>query len=106
MPKYLLQVNYTIQGLQALAAKGGSAREAAAREAAESLGGTLDVFYFAFGDHDAYVIGTFPDNVTATALALAVGAGGGASVETTVLLSPAEVDEASKKQVTYRPPGS
>jgi hypothetical protein len=43
--------------------------------------------------------------VSAAALALAVSAGGGATVRTTVLLTPKEVDKAAKKQVTYRPPG-
>ncbi len=62
-------------------------------------------FYFAFGDSDAVVIGDFPDHVSAAALALAVGSGGGASVRTTVLVSPKEIDKAAKKQVTYQPPG-
>jgi uncharacterized protein with GYD domain len=105
MAKYLVQVNYTLQGLQAVMAKGGSAREKAAREAAESLGGSLDAFYFAFGENDVVVIADFPDNVSAAALALAVGSGGGASVRTTVLMSPKDIDKAAKKQVTYRPPG-
>jgi uncharacterized protein with GYD domain len=106
MPKYLVQVNYTLQGLQGVAAKGGTAREKAAREAAESLGGSLDAFYFAFGDSDVVVVADFPDNVSAAALALAVGTGGGASVRTTVLMSPKEIDKAAKKQVTYRPPSA
>jgi uncharacterized protein with GYD domain len=106
MAKYLLQVNYTLQGLQGVAAKGGTAREKAAREAAESLGGSVDAFYFAFGDSDVVVIADFPDNVSAAALALAVGSGGGASARTTVLMSPKEIDKAAKRQVTYRPPGN
>ena len=46
MAKYLVQVKYTHQGVQGVAAKGGTAREKAAREAAQSLGGSLDLFYF------------------------------------------------------------
>jgi uncharacterized protein with GYD domain len=106
MAKYLLQVNYTLDGIKGVAAKGGSAREKAARDAVESVGGSIDSFYFAFGDTDVVVVGDFPDNVSAAALALAVSAGGGATVRTTVLLTSKEVDKASKKQVTYRPPGS
>jgi len=105
MAKYLLHVNYTLQGLKGVAAQGGSAREKAATEAAQSVGGSLECFYFAFGDSDAVVIGDFPNHASAAALALAVGAGGGASVRTTVLVSPKEIDEAAKKQVTYQPPG-
>ncbi|HLN43151.1 MAG TPA: GYD domain-containing protein [Acidimicrobiales bacterium] len=104
MAKYLLHVNYTLQGLKGVAAQGGSAREKAAREAAQSVGGSLDSFYFAFGDTDAVLIGDFPDHVSVAALALAVGSGGGVSVRTTVLVTPKEIDEAAKKQVTYQPP--
>jgi uncharacterized protein with GYD domain len=106
MAKYMLHVNYTLDGIRGVAAKGGSAREKAARDAIESLGGSTDSFFFAFGDVDVVVIADFPDTVSAAALALAVGAAGGASVRTTVLLTAKELDKAAKKQVTYRPPGS
>jgi uncharacterized protein with GYD domain len=61
--------------------------------------------YFAFGGIDAYVIADLPDNVAAAALALAVNQAGGASTNTVVLMTPAEVDEAAKKSIAYRPPG-
>ncbi len=64
-----------------------------------------ELFYLAFGDADAYVIADLPDNVTAAAGAAAVGSTGAVSVSTTVLLTPAEVDEAFAKTVDYRPPG-
>jgi hypothetical protein len=38
-------------------------------------------------------------------VALAVNNGGGATVKTIVLLSPEDVDAASKKTVEYRAPG-
>lgn len=70
------------------------------------LGGTVEAFYFAFGESDAYVIADLPDNVSAAAVASAVGASGALSnYETVVLLTPAEIDEAVKKAVSYRPPG-
>lgn len=50
MPKYLIQVPYTSDGAKGLLREGGSQRRAAARNLVESLGGTLDVMYFAFGD--------------------------------------------------------
>ena len=106
MPKYLLHVRYTLDGVRGLLAQGGTAREAAARAAAESVGGTMESFYFAFGGTDVYVVGDFPDHASAAALALAVSAAGGATVRTTVLLTPAEADAAAAKQVSYRPPGS
>ena len=39
-------------------------------------------------------------------MALTVNAAGGATVRTTVLLTPDEVDAAAKQSVDYRPPGS
>ena len=105
MPKYLLQVNYTLDGVKGVLAKGGSAREAAAQAAAKSVGGTLDSFHFAFGGTDVYTVADLPDNAAAAALALTVSAGGGATVNTVVLLTPAEIDAATKAKVLYTPPG-
>jgi uncharacterized protein with GYD domain len=106
MPKYLLEVEYTLDGVRGVLAQGGSARRAAATAAAKSAGGKLEAFYFAFGGTDVYVIADMPDNASAAALALNVTAGGGASVRTVVLLTPDEVDAATQKEVRYKPPGS
>lgn len=105
MPKYLLEVNYTLDGVKGLKAEGGSARVAAATALVEGLGGKVESFYFAFGGTDVYVTVDMPDNVSAAAAALAVSAGGGATSRTVVLLAAGEVDAAAKKQTTYRPPG-
>jgi len=106
MPKYLLEVNYTLDGVKAILAKGGTAREAAARAAVASAGGTLEGFYFTFGATDVVTIADLPDNASAAALALTISAGGGATVRTTVLLTPTEIDGATAKSVSYSPPGS
>jgi len=106
MPKYLLEVNYTLDGIRGVVEKGGSARKAAASAAAKSVGGKVDSFYFAFGGTDVYCVADLPDNEAAAALALTVSAGGGASVRTVVLLTPDEVDAATSKNVKYKPPGS
>ncbi len=106
MPKFMFEVQYTREGLQGVLAKGGSARVKAATAAAESAGGTVEAFYFAFGHNDVYVVADFPDNASAAALALTVGAGGGATVRTVALLTPEEVDQASRASVKYQPPGS
>jgi uncharacterized protein with GYD domain len=105
MPKYLLQVNYTVDGIRGVVAKGGSARKTVSQAAAKSVGGKIDAYYFAFGDTDEYVIADLPDNESAAALALAATAGGGASVKTTVLLTTDEIDSAVAKTVKYTPPG-
>jgi len=106
MSKYLLEVNYTLEGIKAVKSGGGSARIAAATELIESVGGRLESFYFAFGHTDVYVVADFPDNESAAAASLAVCAGGGATARTVPLLTGAEVDAAVAKKTTYRPPGS
>ena len=105
MPKYLLEVNYTLEGVRGVVAKGGTARRSAAEAAAKSLGGNLDSFYFAFGGTDVVTVADLPDNTAAAALALAVTAGGGATVRTVVLLTADEIDAAAEKTVKYTPPG-
>jgi uncharacterized protein with GYD domain len=106
MAKYLLEVNYTLDGLKGVKSHGGSARRKAAEAAATSVGGRIDEFYFAFGSTDVFVIADFPDNVSAAALSMAVSAGGGATVRTVVLLTAAEIDQAVNRPVGYRPPGA
>jgi uncharacterized protein with GYD domain len=106
VPKYLVEVKYTLDGMKGLREKGGTARLAASKALIEEVGGTLESFYFAFGGRDAFVVADLPDNVAAAALGLIVGASGGVNSAVTVLLTPEEIDEAAKKQATYRPPGS
>ncbi len=65
----------------------------------------MEAYYFAFGDNDVFVIIDGPDNVSAAAGSLIINAAGGARVKTTVLLTPEEMDAATKKSVSYRPPG-
>jgi uncharacterized protein with GYD domain len=106
MAKYLLEVNYTFEGVKGVVAKGGAARKAAAQAAARSVGGKVESFYFAFGGTDVYTVVDLPDNAAAAALGLAVAAGGGATVRTVVLLTPEEIDEATQRRVKYTAPGS
>lgn len=105
MTKYMLRVNYTADGAKGLIQDGGSKRRAAAQKAAESVGGRVESFYFAFGDTDAFVIADLPDAASATAIALTVSASGGATVQTSVLMAPEEVDAAAKKSPLYTAPG-
>jgi uncharacterized protein with GYD domain len=105
MAKFLFEANYSPEGAKGIAKDGGSARRTAVEKAITGLGGRLEVFYFAFGGVDSYVIADLPDNVTAAAIALAVGQSGLASTRTVVLLTPEEVDTATKRTVNYRGPG-
>ena len=106
MAKYLFRINYTLDGVKGVLAKGGTARKAAATAAVKSAGGKIESFYFAFGGTDVYVVADMPDAAAAAALALTVSGGGGATAETTVLLSAEEIDAAVAKNVKYKPPGS
>jgi uncharacterized protein with GYD domain len=105
MAKYLLKVNYTAEGLKGVLAEGGSARVKAATAAAESVGGSVESFYFAFGGTDVFVIADFPDHAAAASLAMTVSASGGATVDTVVLITPEEADAAAAKKIGYTPPG-
>jgi uncharacterized protein with GYD domain len=105
MPKYLTVASYTAEGAKGLLKEGGTARRAVVEKMMKDLGGTLEAFYFAFGENDAYVISEGADNVTAAAISLAVSASGAVRTKTTVLLTAEEIDQASKKTVKFRPPG-
>ena len=105
MPKYLVEASYLGDAIQALRREGGSARRDAVERACASVGGRLDTFLFAFGDSDVVAILDLPDNVTAAGVALLVAASGKVDIKTTVLLTPEEVDAATKIGGDYRPPG-
>ena len=98
MPKYLVQFNYTSEGTKGLLKEGGTGRRAATEKLVKSLGGTLEAYYFAFGEADGFVIADLPDNASMSAIALTVSASGAVTVKTTVLITPEEVDEATKKK--------
>jgi uncharacterized protein with GYD domain len=105
MPKYLFQATYTASGEEGVRSKGGTDRRDAVADTVQSLGGKLECLYFEFGDRDAFSIVDLPDDEAAAAVALIVNSAGGATVNTTVLLTPEQVDEAASRAVSYRPPG-
>ena len=98
MAKYLITATYTPEGMKGVISKGGSARRDAVSKMVAELGGSVDSFYFAFGDVDAYVVVDLPENVSAAAVGMA-------ATKTIVLLTPDEIDKAAQSQVEYRPPG-
>ena len=106
MPKYLFQASYTQEGLGGLMDDGATGRREMAEHLVASLGGSIESFYYAFGDSDLYVIAELPDDASAAAASVAVGASGTASIKTTVLVTPETIDEAVKKSVGYPSPGS
>ncbi|MBK5275984.1 MAG: GYD domain-containing protein [Desulfuromonadales bacterium] len=132
MAKYLAQISYTIEGAKGLIKDGGTKRHdvvekltkelnpseemhlpltmsycsmEAVKQHVTGVGGALESFYYAFGDFDLIVIMDLPDNASAAAFSLAISASGASKIKTTVLLSPEEIDQASKMSHHYRPPG-
>ena len=99
MPKYLLQVSYTASGAQGVMKEGGSSRRDTVAKLLADAGGTLDEFYFAFGEDDVITIVDLPDHASVAALSMTIGASGAASVKTTVLLTPEEIDQAAERSV-------
>jgi len=106
MTKYLVKASYTPEGVKGLLRVGGTARKQAVEKTINDMGGKVEAFYFAFGDADAYVIVSLPDHISAAALALNINTSVLVSVSSTVLLDPEDIDEAVKKSVNYRAPGS
>ena len=105
MAKYLLEVSYTAEGAKGILKDGGTKRRQVVEAAITAGGGKMEAFYFAFGKSDAILIVDAPDQISVVAQNLAVNASGAASIKTTVLITPEEVDRAAKKSVSYTPPG-
>ena len=105
MAKYLISASYTAEGANGVLKEGGTKRRQAAEQAIKSAGGKLEAFYFAFGDNDAFVIVDAPDHASVAAMSLAINASGAVRTKTVVLLTPEEIDQATKKGTTYRAPG-
>ena len=106
MPKYLIAATYTTEGHKGLLWDSGTKRREAAEQAIKSVGGSMDAFYFAFGEVDAYVIVDAPDHATVAAASVAINASEAVRASTIVLLTAEEMDRAVKQSVKYRAPGS
>ena len=105
MPKYLVQFNYTAEGIKGVLKEGGKSRRAETEKLIKSMGGSMEAYYFAFGEADGFVIVDLPDSASMAAINLTVASSGAVATKTTVLITPEEVDAAAKKTPSYRPPG-
>lgn len=104
MPRYLFMADYSQTGSKGLLAAGGAARRDVIARTAESVGGHLETFDFAFGRHDAFVIAELPSHTAAAKIALSINASGSARVETVVLIDPEDV-KFDSSAVLYSIPG-
>ncbi|MET3720771.1 MULTISPECIES: GYD domain-containing protein [unclassified Arthrobacter] len=105
MTKYLFEANYVGEGITGLMREGGTKRRDALVDALKSVGGSLECFYYAFGDTD--VIGVFdvPDVPGAAALSLMINSTGNVDVRLKPLMTVEDIDEAAKMTPSYRAPG-
>jgi uncharacterized protein with GYD domain len=107
MAKYMIKASYSPEGVKGLMAKGGSARAEAIEKLAAGVGGSVESVYFSFGSDDLYAIVDAPSHEAMAAIAgTVVQTGALTNYETVVLLTPAQLDEASSLTVDYTPPGS
>ncbi len=106
MTRYLIQGTYTTEGAKGILAQGGTSRRSQIEEMIKKLDGSLETFYWAFGDTDFYIIAELPDAATAAAIGLTVSGAGAVHTHTTVLLTAEELDQARNKKVEYTVPGT
>ncbi len=105
MAKYLVNFKYTQEGVKGFIKEGGTKRRQATEQLIQSLGGKLEAYYYTFGYEDGFAVIDLPDNISAAAASLTVSSSGAVATSITVLLTPEEVDQAVKRNATYRPPG-
>ena len=106
MPKYLFIGQYTAEGAKGVIKDGGSKRRQVAEKVMQSVGGSVESYYFGFGSDDFYIIADLPDHAAAAAASLTVGASGTIGVRTIVLLTPEDLDDAARRSVEFSPPGA
>ncbi|MEU7061000.1 GYD domain-containing protein [Streptomyces sp. NPDC046197] len=106
MPKFLIQATYTPEGTKGLLKEGASGRRAAVDQVVAGLGGTVEAMYYAFGEDDLIIILDFPDPISMAAVSLTVKASGALRTRATPLLTLEDIDEAARRQVSFRAPGA
>ena len=105
MAKYLFEANYVGEGIKGLMREGGTKRRDALVDALKSVDGSLECFYYAFGDTDVLGVFDVPDAAGAAALSLMINSTGNVNVRLKPLLTVEDIDEAAKKTPSYRAPG-
>jgi uncharacterized protein with GYD domain len=108
MPRFITFFSYTAESGKAMIERP-SDRSAAAKALVESVGGTLEAFYWMQGKHDGFLIANLPDGVAAAAVAAAVGATGAVvGLETHQIYDHDEqgaiVKAAATARAAYNPP--
>ena len=103
MAKYLVLFRLTGETMKRFVAKP-SDRAAVVRELAESAGGSLESYYWMFGQYDGAGVFVLPDSHTMAALSLAAtGSGAFAHFETHELIEASDLKLAAAGTAPARP---
>ena len=108
MPKYAFLFSLKQETIAGMMQRPGD-RAAAVRETAEAAGGSIEAYYWMFGQYDGMIIADLPDSKSAAAVSVAVVSSGAlADLETHELFDAKEVTGILEqaKDVTYGPPGA
>jgi uncharacterized protein with GYD domain len=106
--KYLVLFNLTSETVKRFIAKP-SDRAAVVREVAESAGGSLESYYWMFGEYDGVAIFELPDSRTMASVSLAITSSGALSrFETHELIESGDLTAIAERAqgIAYRPPGA
>jgi uncharacterized protein with GYD domain len=108
MAKYAVLFGLTGEAIQRFVAQP-SDRAAVVRGLAESIGGSLESYYWMFGQYDGLAIVELPDSQTAAAVSLAAtGSGAFTRFETHELIEAGDLAQIAERarQIIYQPPGA
>tara|TARA_X000000368_G_scaffold207082_1_gene163479 strand:- start:1101 stop:1412 length:312 start_codon:yes stop_codon:yes gene_type:complete len=98
--------NYTAKGAAGLLNDGGKAREEEAEKAAASMGGSLEAYYWCYGEMDFMMIINVPSEEMAIKFSLHVGASGVFNGKLTPLISVDTMEAATSTELPFiRLPG-
>ena len=106
--KYLVLFSLTSESAKRFIAKP-SDRSAVVREVAESAGGSLESYYWMFGQYDGAAVFNLPDSHSMAAVSLAITSSGALSrFETQELIESSDLTAIAEraKGITYQPPGT
>lgn len=106
--KYLVLFSLTGEAVKGFVAKP-SDRAAMLRQLAESVGGSLESYYWMFGQYDGAAIVALPDSHTAAAVSLAATSSGAfKGFETHELIEASDLAAIAERArgITYQPPGA
>ena len=106
--KYLVLFNLTSEAIKGFVAKP-SDRSAVVQKLAESVGGSLESYYWMFGQYDGAGVFVLPDSHTAAAISFAATSSGAFTrFETHELIEASDLAAIAERTrgITYQPPGA